>query len=113
MAVWPSFLAEPADDLQPPLGKLSHDVDEQFYPFPEKDLEAALAAFPAKTPVVWVQEEPANMGAWWFLRTRFCDGIYGRPFTSVSRADSPSPAVGSSKVHRREQEALVATALGV
>lgn len=86
---------------------------EQFYPFPEKDLEAALAAFPAKIPVVWVQEEPANMGAWWFLRTRFCDGIYGRPFNSVSRADSPSPAVGSSKVHRREQEALVATALGV
>lgn len=86
---------------------------EQLYPFPMKELEAALAPYPANTEVVWTQEEPANMGAWWFIRARFCDRMFGRPLSVVARPESSSPAVGSKKVHDKEQKAIVATALGL
>lgn len=80
---------------------------ELLYPFPEEELKEALDPYPKKTPVVFVQEEPVNQGAWWYLSARFCGDIYGHPFRVVARPESPSPAVGSSKVHRREQEALL------
>ncbi|RDI96454.1 2-oxoglutarate dehydrogenase E1 component [Meiothermus sp. QL-1] len=86
---------------------------EQLYPFPEKELSAALAAYPKATEVVWVQEEPANMGAWWFIRARFGDRICGHPLRVVARPESSSPAVGSKKVHDKEQQALVRQALGL
>nr|WP_235283875.1 2-oxoglutarate dehydrogenase E1 component [Thermus sp. 2.9] len=80
---------------------------ELLYPFPEEELKEALAPYPKKTPVVYVQEEPVNQGAWWYLSARFCGEIFGHPFSVVARPESPSPAVGSSKVHRLEQEALL------
>lgn len=80
---------------------------ELLYPFPEAELKEALGFYPRKTPVVYVQEEPVNQGAWWYLSARFCGEIYGHPFSVVARPESPSPAVGSSKVHREEQEALL------
>jgi 2-oxoglutarate dehydrogenase E1 component len=80
---------------------------ELLYPFPEEELKEALGFYPKKTPVVFVQEEPVNQGAWWYLSARFCGEIYGHPFRVVARPESPSPAVGSSKVHRLEQEALL------
>jgi len=80
---------------------------ELLYPFPEEELKEALGFYPRKTPVVFVQEEPVNQGAWWYLSARFCGEIYGHPFSVVARPESPSPAVGSSKVHRLEQEALL------
>jgi 2-oxoglutarate dehydrogenase E1 component len=93
------------------------DVDiirlEQLYPFPNKELEAALAPYPESTEVVWVQEEPANMGAWWFIRARFGDRMFGHPLHVVARPESSSPAVGSKKVHDKEQQAIVSAALGL
>ncbi len=80
---------------------------ELLYPFPEEELKEALAFYPKKTPVVFVQEEPINQGAWWYLSARFCGEIYGHSFNVVARPESPSPAVGSSKVHKLEQEALL------
>ncbi|WP_448567220.1 2-oxoglutarate dehydrogenase E1 component [Thermus sp.] len=80
---------------------------ELLYPFPEEELKEALGFYPKKTPVVYVQEEPVNQGAWWYLSARFCGEIYGHPFRVVARPESPSPAVGSSKVHRLEQEELL------
>jgi 2-oxoglutarate dehydrogenase E1 component len=80
---------------------------ELLYPFPEEELKEALGFYPRKTPVVFVQEEPINQGAWWYLSARFCGEIYGHPFSVVARPESPSPAVGSSKVHRLEQEELL------
>ena len=80
---------------------------ELLYPFPEEELKEALGFYPKKTPVVYVQEEPVNQGAWWYLSARFCGEIYGHPFSVVARPESPSPAVGSSKVHRLEQEELL------
>jgi 2-oxoglutarate dehydrogenase E1 component len=80
---------------------------ELLYPFPEEELKEALSPYPKKTPVVYVQEEPVNQGAWWYLQARFCGEIFGHPFRVVARPESPSPAVGSSKVHKKEQEALL------
>jgi 2-oxoglutarate dehydrogenase E1 component len=86
---------------------------EQFYPFPKAELEAALALYPAKADVVWLQEEPANMGAWWFIRARFGDKMFGRTLTKVAREESSSPAVGSKKVHDKQQQKIVSEALGL
>ena len=91
---------------------------EQLYPFPEDDLRAALEPIMArrapgleKLEVVWVQEEPANMGAWYYLRARFGETLWGElPFSCVARNESASPATGSPGSHKREQEFLVARA---
>jgi 2-oxoglutarate dehydrogenase E1 component len=85
---------------------------EQFYPLPEDVLRAALEPYPSGIPVVWTQEEPENMGAWRYLRSRFATNLFGRhPFDCVTRAESASPATGSSSSHRLEQEDLLERAL--
>ncbi len=84
---------------------------EQYYPFDDAALAAALAAYRPGTPVIWVQEEPANMGAWRFLHSRWCDRMLGKfPFEGRYRPESASPATGSSSTHKREQETLVNSA---
>jgi len=83
---------------------------EQLYPFPEQTLFERLAIFPASTPVLWVQEEPENMGAWPYLRHRLQDFLAerGRPNPMhVTRPESASPAVGSKAVHALEQARLI------
>ena len=92
---------------------------EQFYPFPEEDVRAELERHSGAEEVVWVQEEPQNMGAWTFVRPRFerlLDEIHGRCEKRLRYAGRPamaSPATGSAKVHKREQQALVGDALGL
>jgi 2-oxoglutarate dehydrogenase E1 component len=86
---------------------------EQLYPLPTKALEKALATAPDGTPVVWVQEEPENMGAWRFMRIHYGERLLGRfPMTGVSRPASASPATGSKAAHVWEQNKLIAEALG-
>ena len=81
---------------------------EQLYPFPDQQLKSALSAFPKTTPIIWVQEEPANMGALPFLRYRIEDKFYERhPFLAASRPESASPATGSSASHKIEQASLI------
>ena len=81
---------------------------EQLYPMSDKELEAALAPYPAKTPVFWVQEEPRNMGAWVFLHMRLGDKLFGKhPFHGISRPESASPATGSHNAHKLEQDRLM------
>jgi 2-oxoglutarate dehydrogenase E1 component len=78
---------------------------EQFYPLPDEHLRAALDPFPDGTPVVWIQEEPENMGAWRHLRARFGNRVLGRhPLSCIARAESASPATGSASSHRLEEE---------
>ena len=87
---------------------------EQFYPLPEQQLHEALAPYADDTPVVWVQEEPENMGAWRFLLVHFGEWIDGRlPFSGLSRPASASPATGSGASHRLEQQHLIETAFAV
>jgi 2-oxoglutarate dehydrogenase E1 component len=86
---------------------------EQLYPLADADVARALSGFPPAAPVVWVQEEPANMGAWCHLASRFGDRLPGgRSLARVARSESASPATGSAARHRREQAALVEEALG-
>jgi 2-oxoglutarate dehydrogenase E1 component len=80
---------------------------EQFYPFPEAAVAEALRAFPETAKIVWVQEEPANMGALNYVRPRLKSGVGGRHVTSIKRYESSSPATGSAKAHALEQRALI------
>jgi 2-oxoglutarate dehydrogenase E1 component len=87
---------------------------EQLYPFPYKELERALAPYREGVPLFWVQEEPANMGAWrhtriWLGRTAFGKHRYW----GVYRPESASPATGSAASHKREQEKLLQQAFEV
>jgi 2-oxoglutarate dehydrogenase complex dehydrogenase (E1) component-like enzyme len=85
---------------------------EQLYPWPEPDLAQAIQAFPRADRVVWAQEEPANMGAWTFVRERI-QGLLlpHQRLAYAGRRESASPAAGSPRVFREEQTALVAAAL--
>jgi 2-oxoglutarate dehydrogenase E1 component len=87
---------------------------EQLYPLPERHLAEALKPYPEGTPVVWVQEEPENMGAWHFLLTRFGGTLSGKyPFSGVARPASASPATGSGSAHRLEQNELIEEAFAL
>ena len=84
---------------------------EQMYPFPARELEAALAGYADGTNVIWVQDEPENMGAWRFLRVTCSMSLFNRfPLTGLARPESSSPATGSAKAHRIEQERLLVSA---
>jgi 2-oxoglutarate dehydrogenase E1 component len=86
---------------------------EQLYPLRNDRFEQALHPYPENMPVFWVQEEPANMGAWRYLHERFGTKLCGRfPLALVSRSESASPATGSHSAHRVEQAQLVARAFG-
>jgi len=85
---------------------------EQLYPLPDEVVSEALAPYRNGTPVVWVQEEPENSGAWRALRVRYGDRLLGRfPFAAVTRDASASPATGSAASHRLEQESLLGRAI--
>jgi 2-oxoglutarate dehydrogenase E1 component len=80
---------------------------EQYYPLSEA-LPNALARYRAGTPVYWVQEEPRNMGPWYFINAHEHDVVGDRhPLTLVSRPESASPATGSSAAHAIEQRMLI------
>ena len=83
---------------------------EQMYPFPEAELAAELSRYP-HAEIVWVQEEPANMGALNYMLPRLRHLAGDRPVLSVKRSASPSPATGSAKAHDVEQKALLSLAL--
>ena len=81
---------------------------EQLYPFPDKELATELGRYPNLREVVWVQEEPANMGALYFVAPYL--QRLPVPFRSVKRSASGSPATGSAKAHALEQKTLLAMA---
>ncbi|MEE8367526.1 MAG: 2-oxoglutarate dehydrogenase E1 component [Thermoanaerobaculia bacterium] len=85
---------------------------EQLYPFPAEELEPELARFPKAREIIWVQEEPANMGALFFIVPRIQQLTQGRHVRSVKRSASGSPATGSAKAHQIEQNTLLTMALG-
>lgn len=83
---------------------------EQLYPLDARALDEALSAFPSSAELVWVQEEPANQGAWPFLGYALAEVLADRSVRRVSRPASASPATGRSKVHAVEQKSLVSEA---
>jgi 2-oxoglutarate dehydrogenase E1 component len=83
---------------------------EQLYPL-NGELVKALAPYKDGTPLVWVQEEPRNMGGWYFIHARLRDLIGERlPLSYVARAESASPATGSHASHQLEQKMLIEAA---
>jgi 2-oxoglutarate dehydrogenase E1 component len=83
---------------------------DQLYPFPESELAAELARHSLAREIVWVQEEPANMGALFYVLPRIRDIAGELPLRSVKRSASASPATGSPKAHELEQRALLSLA---
>jgi len=83
---------------------------EQLYPL-SSALPNALSAYRDGTPLVWVQDEPLNMGAWYYLNARL-PTLLGRrfPLSCVSRVESASPATGSHASHDLEQSMLLQAA---
>jgi 2-oxoglutarate dehydrogenase E1 component len=85
---------------------------EQLYPWPETELLVVLDRYPNVNEVCWVQEEPANMGAWNYVHGKLHRLLRGRAeLRHVARKASASPASGSFKIHDREQRELVQAAL--
>jgi 2-oxoglutarate dehydrogenase E1 component len=81
---------------------------EQLYPLRAELLEKTLVPYADGTPALWVQEEPANMGAWRFLHEKFGKHLFGRlPFAFISRHESASPATGSHGAHDLEKKDLL------
>jgi len=84
---------------------------DQLYPWPEAELKAAIEAHPAAHEIVWVQEEPANMGGFGFVMPRLRRIAGDRQVLSVKRSAAASPATGSAKAHEMEQKTLIDLAL--
>ncbi|NBG65130.1 2-oxoglutarate dehydrogenase E1 component [Acidiluteibacter ferrifornacis] len=76
---------------------------EQFYPFPQKQVDAILEKYKQAKNTLWVQEEPENMGAWSFILRNFKSKV----IKLISRRESASPAAGSSKVFAKRQAAVI------
>jgi 2-oxoglutarate dehydrogenase E1 component len=86
---------------------------EQLYPLSATDMSRVLSSYKQGTPLVWVQEEPWNMGAWYYLCARLPRILQGRhSLTCVARAESASPATGSAASHKVEQGMLIDEAFG-
>jgi 2-oxoglutarate dehydrogenase E1 component len=85
---------------------------DQLYPLPKDEIAAAIAAHPNAREIVWVQEEPANMGALFYVLPRLERIAQAKnlKLRSVKRSASASPATGSAKAHELEQKTLLTLA---
>jgi 2-oxoglutarate decarboxylase len=85
---------------------------EQYYPLPHRRLAEAIARYPNAADIRWVQEEPANQGAWPFLGLALPEKVpaLASGLRRVSRRPMSAPASGSSKVHEVEQREIITTA---
>lgn len=92
---------------RPPIARV-----EQLYPFAEPELRQLLAQYPSLTEVIWVQEEPQNMGAWSFIAPRLAAILpTGVTVRYVGRPERASPSEGYDSQHRVEQKRIVGEAL--
>lgn len=126
--VLPAAQVEQAERVLLCTGKIGHELEaerkrrqdrstaivflDQIYPFPERELEVVLGEYSSARDFVWVQEEPANMGALNFVMPRLERALRGHAVRSVKRSASASPATGSAKAHEMEQKTLLALAFG-
>ncbi len=85
---------------------------DQLYPLLRPEISAALDAHPNAREVVWIQEEPKNMGAHFFVVPRIGQLVQskGLKMRSIKRSPSASPATGSAKAHELEQKTLLSLA---
>ncbi len=83
---------------------------EQLYPFPHHEIETILEHHRSAREILWVQEEPANMGALFYVVPELERLAGGRPVRSVKRSPGASPATGSARAHELEQRTLLTLA---
>ncbi len=80
----------------------------QLYPFPHKAFSTELKRYPNATDVLWVQDEPQNQGAWFYVQHYIHENMLeGQRLAYAGRASSASPAVGYAHLHQEQQKALV------
>ena len=84
---------------------------EQLYPFPEQQVQEILNGYSNAEEIVWVQEEPSNMGTWTFIRHRLEALAVGRRVSYCGRRDAGTTAEGYLKVHEKEQKRILTEAL--
>jgi len=86
---------------------------EQLYPWPEQQISDLLGSYPGASEVVWLQDEPENMGSWLFVHGRL-HRLFGAQYElrHVSRDPAGSPATGSSAIHQLEHEDLLERSVG-
>ncbi len=86
---------------------------EQLYPFHEELFRRVTEPYRKTAEIIWVQEETRNRGAWSYISPRLAEIFPDRRIRYVGRDESASPATGSARIHREQQAAIVAEALGV
>ncbi|HYS09970.1 MAG TPA: 2-oxoglutarate dehydrogenase E1 component [Myxococcales bacterium] len=84
---------------------------EQLYPLSDALLAETVKPFKG-AELFWVQEEPFNMGAWYHVRARWPEVVGRGRLIPIARPESASPATGSEKSHKIEQQLLVDRAFG-
>ena len=84
---------------------------EQLYPFPERQLKNVIKKYRKAKKYFWVQEEPENMGAWFFMGRRL-ERLTGKQIEYIGRKASSSPATGFPHIYRQEQAAIIEEAVG-
>jgi 2-oxoglutarate dehydrogenase E1 component len=107
-------------DLLPEAEKLGADRPaiirlEQLYTFPWNELREVLPRYSKATELIWVQEEPLNMGAWRYLEAKLRELLSeGHPMELryVGRPERASPAEGYPAAHLAEQSRIVRESLG-
>ncbi len=84
---------------------------EQLYPWPFEAVAKELSRYPNCTEIVWLQEEPENMGSWNTIKGRLYEA-HGDSYEirRISRPDEASPATGSHAIHSQEQNMILAAA---
>ncbi|WP_273124788.1 2-oxoglutarate dehydrogenase E1 component [Metabacillus sp. HB246100] len=106
-------------DLADKISSMNEDLDwvhvlrvEELYPFPKKIISSILSKLTSLEEIVWVQEEPQNMGAWTFIDSKLReitpDGV---PVTYIGRRRRQSPAEGDPNIHKKDQERILTEAL--
>jgi 2-oxoglutarate dehydrogenase E1 component len=102
--VWAALVADKrrADNDQLAIVRL-----EELYPFPSERLADVLDRYASADEIIWLQEEPSNMGAWPFVSRMLRE----REIRYVGRPESPSPAEGWAEAHAAEQARLISAAL--
>ena len=97
---------------RPNMGQIAVARVEMLYPFPENELKALLESYPNLERVIWVQEEPLNMGARAFMRRRMAAILPGNlHYFYVGRQLRAAPGEGYAAAHRKEQSRIVRVAL--
>jgi 2-oxoglutarate dehydrogenase E1 component len=127
--VIPDTTVGEADRILICTGKIGHELEaerkkrkdtstaivflEQLYPFPEQEVIEEFDRHGKHADIVWVQEEPANMGAMFNMLPRLKRIAGERQVLTVKRSSSPSPATGSAKAHEVEQKTLLTLAFTI